>query len=600
MESPKLRSLLLWLLASVVVTITFRLATTSKTTHSKPTRSTTYYSRIEREPSGHLLAMALRKADFPQTLSASERAVLAEPLRMPSGITLLPDHSLMVENVHVVEDPTLTWDQCLTPSGNPTGAWTFNTLMTNIRNGSTQQAEQMLTDLIANFAHDITVNNFTVHGRPNGMEFFNNWPRDTNPNNMCTNPISASTACLSLANAPVHLNAIVNRIDIGQNGNSDQAGQLRFVFGVEMFKDGTLECGTGVPFFNIILEYDVPSIDMFTGAPITAQNWAAQWANLSTLCLPTISATCAQNSLDPALLAITRQVTTAGAGGASAPNGSALFDLRTNEVELNTSGLVNNGIQVGTWELRQFQLGQQPTPNLLVQTTVPQTPDLSFDGGIVPGAQGNLFCSNSGQLPTCNSVLSEVEQLIATNTTSIINGTFNLAQVAPAVVGGSSLNGPFGQGTGDFRTFWDSSPTMGNAGQLYTPRVIFAASPQFLNSQTHNPDPVGGTDGTCNGCHGGETQTNFQQIVNRTSGTGSDTASTFSAFLVGCNNGGTPLTAACLTPFPLNSSQTEVVKDPVFSSFTNTFGDIERRVNCMNKILNPGSPLQVSCNGAGQ
>jgi hypothetical protein len=595
MKSTRVRDLLPWLLAAVVMTITFRMATTSKTVHSTPTRHTAYFSRTDREPSAHLLEAALHKADFSQALTASEKAALHLPMRMPSGITLIPDHSLMVENINVVEDPNLTWDQCLTPNGNQTGPWTFNTLMSNIRNGTTQQAEQMLTDVIANFAQNVTVGDFTVFARPSGRDFFSNWPRD--PLNLCTNPLDQEGAliqCLSLSNAPVHLNAIVNRIDIGQNGGSDQAGQLRFVFGLEMLPNGETNCGggSGGLNFNIILEYNVPS-------SISAQSWASQWANLSTLCpLPDgITQSCAQNTFDPALTAITNQVTAAGAGGSGTPNGSALFDLRTNEEELNSLG--GNGIQPGTWELRQFLLGQGSTPNILVETPVPQTPDLSFNGGVVPGSGGLMFCSNSGH--GCSPLLSEVHLLVQANQTAIVNGTFNLATAAPAVQGGSALNGPFGEGTGDFLVFWDSSPSMSGDTSLFQPRIIFAASPRVANSQTPGADPVGGTDGTCNGCHGAETQTGFQQVVNRTSGnTGGDTASPLSAFLVGCNNAGVPLTGVCSSPFPLNSAgtETEVVQDAVFGSgFNNTFGEIERRLNCMNKILN--NPGAVPCNGAG-
>ncbi|MGA2905612.1 MAG: hypothetical protein ABSD98_17440 [Candidatus Korobacteraceae bacterium] len=617
MKSPKLRSLLLWLVASVVMTITFRMATTSRTAHSQPTRHTTYYSRIEREPSAHLVEAALRKADFPQMLSATERSALTRPLLMPSGITLLPDHSLMVENIFVVEDPIQTWDQCLANPGTQSGPWTFNTLMTNVRNGTTQQAEQMLTDLIGNFANSVPIGSFTIHPRPDGQLFFNSWLANfSDPHNQCTNPTSQGPPeinCLSLATAPVHLNAIVNRIDIGQNGGSDQAGQLRFVFGVEMFPNGTIGCGSaGTPFFNIILEYNVPNTDIFTGGPITAQSWASQWANLSTKCLPTITSTCAQNTLDPLLLAITSQVTTAGAGGSGAPNGSALFDLRTNEVELNPQG--GNNIQPGTWELRQFLLGQSQNPNELVETAVPQTPDLSFDGGLVPnGPPGEMFCSNSGQdpdnrTPGCSNLLSEAEVLIEGHAGAIVDGTFNLAQAAPGAQGASALNGPAGVGTGTLLVFWNSSPSMQNDQNLYQARVIFAASPQVFNPQIPGPDPFGGIDGTCNGCHGAETQTGFQQVVQRTSGTGNpagsgDVASSLSAFLVGCNNGNGILTGICPNPFPLNSPGNEVVQDPVFgpvnNTLNNTFGDIQRRVNCMNTILNPNSPLDVLCNGAG-
>jgi len=146
-----------------------------------------------------------------------------------------------------------------------------------------------------------------------------------------------------------------------------------------------------------------------------------------------------------------------------------------------------------------------------------------------------------------------------------------------------------------------------NANLYYIARAIFAGSPQFKNGKTGNADPQGGLDGTCNGCHGTETLTTFQQVSNRASGTGSDAQSVLSPFLVGCNNGGMTLASACPTnmEFALTAPGCEKVQDPVFTgmngttSFANTFGDVLRRVNCMNTILNSTAGSDVQCNGAG-
>ena len=130
-------------------------------------------------------------------------------------------------------------------------------------------------------------------------------------------------------------------------------------------------------------------------------------------------------------------------------------------------------------------------------------------------------------------------------------------------------------------------------------RVILAAAPTFSDTTT-----PGGIDGSCNGCHGAETQIVFQQVVNRTSGTGHDTPSALSPFLVGCtSNPSGGLTAPCGTPFLLNqasgSTAFEKVQDPVNpTTQVNQFGDILRRFNCMNKILN-NPTANVVCNGAG-
>jgi hypothetical protein len=405
----------------------------------------------------------------------------------------------------------------------------------------------------------------------------------------------------------VHLNAIVNRVDIGQNGLTDNAGQLRFVFGVTMNPTNTIngggagnyceniakEPGGGNQLFNIILEYNVPNT-------FTAQTWAQAWLNLSNDCPQSggglNNSTCAQQTFDPALNAIVQQVVMAGAGGPNAPNESALADLRTNENELNPS--------TGFWELRQFVFSSSSgLGNTLVETALNQTPDLSYD----------FFdndCVDSHQSPACVTGIfkGEVETLVSSYANEIELGTFNLATVAPAVQAVSAIN---------LTTGWDSSPSMSGNTSLYTPRAIFAGSPQVLNSQTGVADRRGGIDGTCNGCHGNETATPFREILNRQATGTNDQPSQLSGFLVGCNNGNAPLTAACpeLTQgcggsqnpcvFQLNSASTELVADPVYNpnpnnnntGFNNTFGDIQRRVACMNTIHNNSG--NVCCDGAG-
>jgi hypothetical protein len=533
-----------------------------------PSYITALDSAVDAQPSAHLVTASFRASAFPISTPVVGEATSHNPIQA-SGFSILPDHSLLVNNVNVVEDPNLTWDSCV--GGTKSGAWTFDTLMMAIRNGTRQQAEQMLMDMLADFGKDVTINGFTAKARTGGMDFFNNWPVDSD-GAMCNDPFhpGQQRACLSL-DGPVHLNAIVNRIDIGQQiGNTaDRAGQLRFVFGVTTGNQQGGQCGASL--FNIILEYSVPG-------SITAQTWAQDWQNLSTLCVTTttgITQTCAQQIFDPALLALTNQVVLAGEGGSGASNGSALADVRTNEIALDAP-----------WELRQFKLTPVSVAGSeLAQTAVDQTPDLSFDGGLIGG---QMFCNGSNQNPACNPNLLTIETYIQNNQSCISNGTCTVQQKDPALLGASALNPA---------VFWDSSPSMGSL--FHQARVIFAASPQFFDSTIGGADPVGGTDGTCNGCHGAETLTqtsnDFQQIANRASNTGNDQASKLAAFLVGCAGGGSP---PCQMN-SLNTPGTEQVQDPVDSSAQNTFGDVERRVNCMNTILGTPQGQTVSCDGAG-
>ena len=620
MKSPrKLGSSLLWLLVAVVMTITFRMASTRTAANHQPLNHPRAFSRVESQPSAHLVETALRKADFPQSLTATEQAALHLPIQMPSGITLLPDHSLLVEAIPVVEDPNLTWDPCI--GGMQTGAWTFNELMlaaADTNDSNPQPAEELWTNMMVDLVQAQTINNFTAQPRLQARNFFDYWPKD--PFTTCINPISVPpNSCLSLKNSPVHLNAIVNRIDSGQNGSSDRGGMLRFVFGVTMNptnnggngqgSGGFCEnlqggSGSGNQQFNIILEYAVPSTNYITGQPITAQSWAQMWANLSNDCPNGFnSPDCNAQGGEPGdfnydLNSIVQLVVAATAGGSNAPNKSALTDIRTNEVELAGPGTAQNP---PVWEMREWAFGSTPGSNgvyLLIETALTQTPDLSFDGGAVNGTK---FCTFSNQDPNntppgCSNLLATIEGLIEVNESFIENGAFTVPTNEQAV---SALNPP--GSTLSPGVFWDSSPSMQNNSNLYTARVIFAATSQVYNPVSQGPDRVGGINGTCNGCHGSETQTAFQQVANRAATGSGDQPSALSAFLVGCNNGGGVLTGTCQTPFNLSMDMwgNEVVQDPVYSSYHNTFGDIGRRFNCMNKILNPNSPPDVSCNGAG-
>lgn len=610
MKSPrKLGSLLLLLLATGAITITFLLATTSKPTNHQTFRPGMYTLQAGSEPSGHLVDAALRKADFPQMLSPTERAAMRLPVRMPNGSTLIPDHSLMVEAIAVVEDPSLTWDPCLQQAtgngGNPNGAWTFNTLMLAIAGlpagSNPQPAEQMLMNVLADFAYPngVTIGNFTAQQRPAATNFFNHWPLDTNTEDMCTNPLTQGRqVCLSLAQAPVHLNAIVNRVDTGRlSTSSNQAGQLRFVFGVTM--DPTDSTGhqcesSGSQSFNIILEYTVPPNTLSNG--FTALGWAQAWAALSNDCPNGFtSPDCNARGGGPGdfnfdLNQIVSRVVGAGQGGPDTPNGSALFDIRTNEAELGPLAI---------WEMRQFKLQTVGTQDTLVETAVPQTPDASYDEGIGTDFMGSpiAFCSFyhneiMGQ-PNCQTPTNQIQTLIQLNNSLILQGGFT---VPSSFLGVSALNGPGGAGVTEDAVYWDSSPSMAGPPPVDPDaRVIFAAAPQF--SDVHTP---GGIDGTCNGCHGRETQTAFQQVVNRSSGTTLDVPSVLSAFLVGCTQGTTtgPCPLADLVPLNSASTSSETVIDPVNAGQTNTFGDIQRRFNCMSKILN--NPTQnVVCNGQG-
>lgn len=410
----------------------------------------------------------------PQRLRTALRQV--QPILIPIGIlngtsvTADPSRELMITDISVVEDPARTFDVC-TGQGTPMGAWTFGKLMTDMANGLIDP-RTMVEEWLKLWTVDQTVNTFTVPQRGGAMQslLLNAWPR--------------SGGLLDLAAAPMRLLAIVNRVDLrGNIVYGGGAGEGRFVFGVM----DPQNCNNQ-PSFVIILEYGVP----INGCP-AVHNWAQQWHNLGTIAFGP--------AFNNALQAITDQF--AGPNVApTKPNGSALNQLRSNEVALGFP-----------WELREFNLNA--TTHRFDEVTVKQTPELSFNQG------------------------STLQSFINTNQAQILanNYTVPLTFAAQPFLGASAPNGPP-------TVAWNSAP------------------PPASNAARHNFSL-----GTCNACHGGETNTGFFHVFPRASGT----PASLSAFLIG--NG------------TLASPNTVTVFDPFVQNVSWTFGDLLRRQTDLDTLL---------------
>jgi hypothetical protein len=234
--------------------------------------------------------------------------------------------------------------------------------------------------------------------------------------------------------------------------------------------------------------------------------WGKQWHALGSLTLGT-------PTFNNALETITNRFAKAGADPAK-PNGSALDQLRTDEI-----GLVEG--PTGIWELRQFQLG--PSDHLLHESTVAQTPDLSIN--------------NSATL-------------------------FSYIQSFPARIAKGTPAMP--------NHFPDATPFLAGFARN-DPAEWFV--PGIPNNIPPPPNPLNDTRellalGTCSGCHGVETTTDFLQVSPRTPGT----VSTLSPFLLG--SAGTLLAPG-----------TEIVED-VVSNAPRVFGDLLRRQNDLDALVN--------------
>ena len=358
------------------------------------------------------------------------RFIPTRPIKIfpiPTIGPVVVNRSLMITDVGVVRDPTRTIDPC-TAAGPATGKWTFGHLMTAMANQPVTGMDPatFTRNLLAKWETTQTVNGFAIQQRSAQMhaQILDAWQTAS----------GGAGAPLDLTKAPFRLLAIVNRVDLRENlvYGSGSGGEARFVFGA--VKVSGTSCQP-LP-FTVIFEYGVPK-----NGCRDVRAWAQQWTALSAL-VP------GSTTYNAALEAITDQFAEAGKGG-SKPNGSALNQLRTNEIALGSP-----------WELREFVL-DTGTHDLL-PATVKQTPDTIFNHSAV---LANYVNANAGLIVIDRHQVPLV--FPAASTTSFL---------------GASAPTPGGM-------FW------GDGAAMTTPDSRFHLS---LN--------------TCNACHAGETNTKFTHV----------------------------------------------------------------------------------------
>jgi hypothetical protein len=538
-----------------------------------------------------------------QAALQSHETVRFSPQILTGGdnITVVPSHELMIIDPHVVEDGSResqgggqlgrTYDACLSVPGNPLGAWTFKTLwMSVVNTTSVAVAEQALQSFLSTWQSNQTINtNFVVVPRNSSSDpslgmsgLLQNWPKDPSFNSHC-----AGGHCPSLE-APVRLNAIVNRIDLSGQPNQTAGGELRFVFGVtagvgsegQCFRDTAQGSGDNV-FFNIIFEFHVPRL-------FTLSQWAAAWDSLPKDNFDYEN--CPADGCYVPLLESTITDKVVQATSCTDPNGhpnTCLFHIRTNEFELRDEHLQNGNF----WEQREFYIQTYGPPNIIAEKDVAQTPDGSFNtagqmnSGNQPQCQGN-FTVVDGNLvpPTCSSLSPATlatymsafgSQIVETQGTLQVPDDFPKGQ---PFLGGSAFNGFNNLGLSN--GFWNATGIGGNEANA---RRFFSMN-------------------TCQGCHGAETHTQvFEQVINRKAGN----PSTLSPFLLGCvppsgggicttsgNPGGDSCLPGTIEECQLDTPGQELVPDPSGLSQTGyAFGDIARRMVNLTTILSPANEL---------
>jgi hypothetical protein len=473
--------------------------------------------------------------DIENAVQSHQPIQFGSPILLGTGSAIDLQTELMITDLSVVQDPGRTWDPCASNGqggrgvGTKMGPWTFGGLMAAIANddpATHHVADQMVEQWLELFEHVQTVNTFQVQPRSGMAGVISQWKS-----------FAADGNNVDVSQAPFQLNAIVNRVDIGQGSATQHttAGELRFIFGYAPCPAS----GEGQSQkFNVIVEYNVP-LSNCSGA----EAWAAAWKTLETAFEQNCNNHFPCPSLNDALLSnITSQV-------AAAPGASVnLNEIRTNEVFL----------QFPIWELRAFELTQHQPP--LIQVPIFETPQ-----GDPNGVDYNQSTCIQGSI--CRGL----------TTTNFINTTvidFPGTYIVPLQFG-PPTGQPF-QGGSAFNAgleFWNGSGTINSN----VARSDFSAN-------------------TCNGCHGREVETNFQQVFNRQAGSGSP--SDLSAFLVGCSVKSPPLSSPCLPPGQggtntcnLQNAITgaacvnELVSDPVIPPQTNSFGDLSRRSIYLSNLL---------------
>lgn len=285
----------------------------------------------------------------------------------------LGEHSLVVRDLHVVEDSTRTWNSC-NQTGNINGPWTFNTLMRQLASQDPAHIANdiQLSDFVENWLNtwlnNQTINGELVEKRATMQNIITTWKSRS----QTLSPPRVPIGKLDMRAAPLKLLAIVNRFDLRGNSGygKSNAGEGRFVF---CFMDGCRPAQ-----FTVIFEYGVPK-----SLCAERKAYAQQWYNLKNLQF-------SNPQYNKELEAITDQFTKCGTSP-SKPNQSSLNQLRTNEIRL-----------ARPWELREFTISSNS--HQLQEVTVKQEPAVKFNGAVaantLPNVQTfvNYVNSNAGAI----------------------------------------------------------------------------------------------------------------------------------------------------------------------------------------------------------
>ena len=301
---------------------------------------------------GALAALAACAPPTPEEADAS--AVRQQEVVELSSID--PARELFITDVSVVDDARYTtW----TPGRDtaPEAAWSFGRLIDNMLPEPLRTPygrSQFILLWLKTWEHDQTVNGQVIPARPLIRSLIiDPWRAASG----CTG--RDETCVLDMTHAPFRLLAIVNRPDLRQvpsETSPGQAGQGRFVFGVLGPQRQRMP-------FTVIFEYQLPISDS-----ASILTWAQRWHQLGSVPFGP--------AYNDKLFAVTREFTRRNAAPRRV-NGSALLQIRTNEIPLSSAS-------PQLWEMREFVLS--PLTGLLRPATVKQEVNAALNGTATLGA----------------------------------------------------------------------------------------------------------------------------------------------------------------------------------------------------------------------
>lgn len=346
---------------------------------------------------------------------------------LPESHPVSIDKELMIRDLSVVDSEhaisgALSWQHLITqmmPQENPTDT----------------EKEAFVLHWLDSYRNQQVINGDVVGVRPDiSSLFIEPWRQQS------LNLSQGQSDTLNLDVSVFRLLAIVFRPDLHSRdveGNITSAGEARFVYGFLQPHNGASLPATA------ILEY---GLEANSEEELLA--WAEAFHELGALEFG--------EQYNQKLVALTNRFTHRGAV-AGKPNGSALNQLRTNELPFGSP-----------WQLREFRLSAET--GLLEPATVAQTPVDELDG------------------------TATFAEFVNRNEAAILDGSYQV----PLEFAGEAFRG--GASNVDFGAFGMPISTWNGPG--------------IENNEARHTLGLN----TCNGCHGSETGTDFTQIAEREAG----------------------------------------------------------------------------------